>query len=110
MELMAVVRGLKNMYGEITVVSDSAYVVNAINKKWMEGWKSNDWKKSGSSEAVSNLDLWQELDELLANEYRRVTFQWIKGHSDNKENDFCDKVSRQIARKRWDELKNENNN
>jgi ribonuclease HI len=109
MELMAVVRGLENLYGDITVVSDSAYVVNAINKKWMEGWKSNNWKKSGSSEAVSNLDLWQELDELLAENSRSVTFQWVKGHSNHKENDYCDKISRQIARKRWDEMKHENN-
>lgn len=109
MELMAVVEGLRNTYGDITVVSDSAYVVNAINKGWLEGWKSNEWRKSGSSEAVSNVDLWKQLDEMLAHSMRTVTFQWIKGHSDSPENNYCDKISRQIARARWDEIKNENN-
>jgi ribonuclease HI len=109
MELKAVVRGLEKVCGDVTVISDSAYVVNAINKGWLEKWKNNDWKKSNSSEAVSNLDLWQELDDLLTDGCRKVTFQWIKGHSANKENDYCDKISRKIARTRWDELKNEKN-
>ena len=106
MELKAVVEALRTTYGDITVVTDSAYVVNAINKKWLPAWKNNGWKKNNSSEAVSNVDLWKELDELLSPEnLRNVTFTWIKGHSNNPENDFCDKVARKIARSAYEKNK-----
>ena len=87
MELMAVIVGLEALKSscQVRVVSDSKYVVDAFNARWIEGWKRRGWAK------VKNPDLWKRL--LKAMEPHRVQFEWIKGHNDHPENDRCDRLA-----------------
>ena len=93
MEITAVVEGLKLLKYpcEVEIYSDSAYVVNAFNQNWIEGWKKNGWKNS-KKEEVKNRDLWETLDELT--HLHQVTFIKVKGHSDNEFNNRCDELAR----------------
>ena len=93
MELTAVVKGLKALkeHCVVDLFSDSAYVVNAINEKWVENWKNKGWK-TADNKPVKNVELWQELYELLS--YHSVTFHKVKGHSDNEKNNRCDEIAR----------------
>ena len=93
MEMTAVIEGLKLLKYpcEVEVYSDSAYVVNAFNQKWIQGWKKNGWKNS-SKEAVKNRELWEKLDELTS--IHNVRFIKVKGHSDNELNNRCDELAR----------------
>lgn len=92
MELTAVIKGLEALKEkcEITLYSDSAYVVNAINNKWIVNWQINGWKNS-SKDDVSNKDLWERLLLLLS--VHSVTFVKVKGHADNEFNNKCDKLA-----------------
>ena len=88
MELLAVIKGLEAIRwqnAEVHVYSDSSYVVNAINKGWLEGWQRKGFAK------VKNPDLWMR----FANLYRlhRVSFHWIKGHAGHPENERCDRLA-----------------
>lgn len=100
MELMAAVKAIERCYGDMTITTDSTYVVNAINQDWLGTWKKNNWTRSNGT-VVSNVDLWQKMDELLSSDMRTVTFRWIKGHSSHPENDLCDKTARKISRDMW---------
>ena len=75
MEITAVLEGLKalKMQCEVEVYSDSAYVVNAFNSHWIDGWKKNGWKNS-QKEEVKNKELWQELD-LVLKKYKEKLYQ-----------------------------------
>lgn len=93
MELKAVIEGLKAMKKydiPIKVYSDSAYVVNGINKGWVNGWKSNGWLKS-DGKPVKNMELWEELDYLISL-FNEVELIKVKGHSDNEGNNEVDKM------------------
>ena len=92
MELTAVIMALKALKYpcEVTVTTDSKYVCDAINQKWVFGWRDNNWKKKDKKPAL-NPDLWQELLDLL--EKHQVTFCWVKGHNDHPENERCDKLA-----------------
>lgn len=92
MELIAVINALSYLKEQCTVrlYSDSAYVVNAFVQGWLENWKSNGWKKQ--NKRVKNVELWQQLDKLV--NYHQVEFIKVKGHSDNKYNNECDKLAR----------------
>ena len=89
MELTAVIEALKllKFKCKVSVYSDSAYVVNAFNQKWIYGWMKNGWKNA-SKEPVKNKELWQELYELT--KVHEVNFVKVKGHSDNEWNNRCD--------------------
>ncbi len=93
MELMAVVDALDKLKREmdITLYSDSKYVVDSVTKKWVYGWQKRGWKKSDGKPAL-NVDLWKQLLPLL--EKHNVTFVWVKGHADNKYNERCDELAR----------------
>lgn len=92
MELTAVVNALKCLKEPcaVTVYSDSQYVVNAINKGWLNNWKKNGWKNS-KKELLPNLELWQELCNLI--KIHKVEFNWVKGHADNEYNNRCDSLA-----------------
>ncbi len=89
MELMGVIAGLEalNRPCDVTVVSDSKYVISAFNEHWIDGWLKTGWKKG----TVKNIDLWERL--LKAKEPHNVTFTWIKGHAGHPENERCDRLA-----------------
>ena len=93
MEITAVIEGLKMLKFacEVEIYSDSAYVVNAFENKWIYGWIKNNWKNS-SKEPVKNKELWQELYSLTKT--HKVKFIKVKGHSDNEYNNRCDELAR----------------
>lgn len=92
MEITAVIEALKLLKYEceVEIYSDSAYVVNAFNQKWIENWKKNNWKNS-NKEDVKNKELWDELDKLVSK--HKVGFIKVKGHADNKWNNRCDELA-----------------
>lgn len=97
METMAVIKALKLLKEpcNVNLYTDSAYVVNAINKGWIYNWKNNNWINS-SKKKTSNVDLWEELLPLL--EIHNIKFIWVKGHADNEENNRCDFLARQAMK------------
>lgn len=98
MELTAVIEALRllKFKCKVSVYSDSAYVVNAFNQKWIYGWMKNGWKNA-SKEPVKNKELWEELYELTKT--HEVTFIKVKGHSDNEYNNRCDEMAREAITK-----------
>lgn len=92
MEITAVVKGLEMLKEpcNVTVYSDSAYVVNAIEKNWLYSWKKNNWIKADKKK-VKNIELWEELLRLM--EYHNVKFIKVKGHADNEYNNRCDRLA-----------------
>ena len=93
MELTAVIEGLKLLKFpcKVKLYSDSAYVVNAFNQNWINGWLKNGWKNS-SKEPVKNKELWEELYHLT--KVHQVEFIKVKGHADNEYNNRCDELAR----------------
>ena len=96
MELSAVISALSALKEpcEVTLTTDSQYVVNAIEKGWLDSWRNNKWRKSDKS-AVLNVDLWVQLVELL--EKHRVSFVWVKGHNGHSYNERCDALATAFA-------------
>lgn len=92
MELKGVIEGLKLLTEscKVEVVSDSSYVVNAINE-WLDGWVKKDFKK------VKNVDLWKEY--LDASTIHQVHGTWVRGHNGHPQNERCDDLAREEAEK-----------
>jgi len=92
MEMYAVIRGLEELDApcDITVYSDSQYLVNSINKRWVYRWKMNNWMRNKKDPAL-NVDLWKRILELC--QKHTVTFQWIRGHAGHPENERCDELA-----------------
>ena len=97
MEMTAVIEGLKLLKEpcNVKIYSDSAYVVNAFNEHWIEGWIKKNWQNS-KKELVKNKELWLELLELI--KQHNVKFIKVKGHSDNEFNNRCDELARQAIK------------
>lgn len=93
MEMKAAVEALKALKYpcEVSLFSDSAYLVNAFNQGWLERWQGNGWRTS-QKKPVENKDLWEELLKLT--EKHRVKFVKVKGHADNVYNNRCDELAR----------------
>lgn len=72
---------------KLLFVLDSQYVLNAINKGWLEGWKKRGWKRSTGP--LLNVEQWKEIDALLP-QFTDATFKWTKGHANNAGNEFVD--------------------
>ncbi len=92
MELMAAIAALSilKVACDVTLYSDSKYVVDAIQKGWAKRWRLNGWRKSDKSPAV-NSDLWGQALTLL--EKHRVELKWVRGHADCAENNRCDELA-----------------
>lgn len=86
---------------EVEIISDSAYVVNAINKAWLHAWKMSGWKTAGKTD-VANKDLWQIMYEKFNMCKGKVKFVKVKGHSGNSFNEMADKEARKACRKMQD--------
>jgi ribonuclease HI len=92
MELLAVIVGLealKNEKLEVTIYSDSRYIVEAVQKGWLVSWLKKDFK------GKKNADLWKRFWKVY--QQHRVNFRWIKGHAGNIENERCDQLAVQSA-------------
>ncbi len=98
MEMLAVIAGLEALKRPcvVSVHSDSKYVVDTIQKRWIEGWKRKGWVNS-KRERVKNKDLWIRLDQ--AREPHRLTMKWVKGHAGNPLNERCDELATSAADK-----------
>lgn len=96
MELFAAIVGLEalNRPCDVTLYSDSQYLVKAFNDKWLEGWIKKGWKR-GKNEPVKNVDLWKRL--LKAMEPHHVEFIWVKGHAGHPQNERCDELATTAA-------------
>jgi Ribonuclease HI len=96
MELRGVIAGLEvlNRPCEVVVYSDSKYVVDAFNQKWIDSWVAKNWHR-GKSGPVKNIDLWKRL--LQAKESHNVTFVWVKGHAGHAQNERCDVLATSAA-------------
>ena len=88
MELLAVIKGLRELKSSevrVVVVSDSKYVVDAINKGWLENWIKKGFKDK------KNPDLWRDMIPLLRR--YKPTFKWVKGHNNHPQNERCDALA-----------------
>lgn len=96
MELLGVISALEALTTpcEVTVFTDSQYVVNAFNQRWVEGWARRGWK-TASKKPVKNIDLWQRL--LAAMQGHEVEYVWVKGHAGHPENERCDELATTAA-------------
>ena len=93
MELTAVIMALSALKTScnISLYTDSQYVMKGITE-WLDNWKKNGWKTSNKKQAVKNVDLWQQLDELV--QKHEIRWIWVKGHNGHAENERCDALAR----------------
>ena len=96
MELTAAIEALSALKEkcEVTLYSDSKYMIDAIEKKWVYSWREKGWKKADKSPAL-NPDLWEKLLALI--EKHDVTFVWVKGHNGHAYNERCDTLATTYA-------------
>ena len=96
MELMAAIRGLEalNRPCSVELYSDSKYLTDAFNQKWIDSWIAKGWNR-GKSGPVKNIDLWKRL--LKAKAPHRVNFIWVKGHAGHPQNERCDMLATTAA-------------
>lgn len=96
MELMAAIAALEalNRPCEVTLYSDSQYLVKAFQEHWIDAWIKKGWKR-GKNEPVKNVDLWKRL--LRVKEKHQVKFVWVKGHDGHEINERCDKLATMAA-------------
>jgi ribonuclease HI len=95
MELLAVIKALESIKKpgwEVLVFSDSKYVVDSVEKGWLNGWVKKNFKDK------KNVDLWKRYIE--AAKVHKVRFQWVKGHAGHPENERCDELAVQAAESR----------
>jgi ribonuclease HI len=88
MELLAVITGLEALKRDgclVTVVSDSKYVVDAVEKGWVFSWEKKNFKDK------KNPDLWIRFLKVFRK--HQVRFQWVKGHNGHPENEYCDQLA-----------------
>jgi ribonuclease HI len=92
MELRAAIAALELLSEscEVELHSDSKYLIDAIRKNWIDGWKRRGWRTS-DKQAVKNQDLWLRLTEVMAP--HRIQWHWVKGHAGHRENERCDELA-----------------
>lgn len=94
MELQAAIAALSALKEscQVALYSDSAYLINAWQQKWLDNWQRNGWKNA-KKQPVENQDLWKKL--LTLAKIHTITWYKVKGHADNVENNRCDELARQ---------------
>ena len=92
MELLGAISALELLTEgcRIDLYSDSKYLVQAINAKWIDGWKRKGWKTADKS-PVKNQDLWLRLSAAM--DPHQIEWHWLKGHAGHKENERCDELA-----------------
>ncbi len=98
MEMQAIIEALKTLKKpcEVDIYSDSALIVNAFTKGWIDGWIRKNWKKADKS-PVENQDLW--MDMLEAMKPHQVTWNKVKGHADDDRNNRVDRLAVEASKK-----------
>ena len=93
MELIAAIRALECLKEpcDVRLFSDSAYLVDAFQKKWIERWAKNNWRLADNKGETKNIDLWQALATLA--KLHNIRFIKVAGHKDNEMNNRCDKLA-----------------
>ena len=97
MELTALIEALSALRFpcQVTVYSDSKYVVDALKLGWARKWKANGWMRNKKEKAL-NPDLWDRLLALV--DLHEVEFVWVKGHAGHPENERCDQMAVEQSR------------
>lgn len=92
MELRGAIEALERVPkgAQAVMHTDSRYVVDAIEKRWLDGWRKRGWRKSDGGE-VKNVDLWVLLADAMAG--KSVKFRWVEGHAGNVHNERCDRLA-----------------
>ena len=92
MELLAVINALNALKAtsDVTVHTDSRYVMDGATQ-WLKRWKANGWKTS-DKKPVRNDDLWRALDTAMS--AHKVSWRWVRGHSDHVDNERADALAR----------------
>ncbi|MCY9757672.1 ribonuclease HI [Paenibacillus alvei] len=97
-EIKAIINGLKRIKANtnypIQVFSDSAYLINCMNQRWYDNWRTNGWKNS-KKEPVESPELWKELLQVIEDGFFKITWNKVKGHSGIFYNEQCDNLARQ---------------
>ena len=95
MELTAAIEGLSALKEpcEVTLYSDSKYLIDAFTQGWVEGWRAHGWKRG--KDELKNPDLWEKIYALC--EWHTVTFVWVKGHNGHDYNERCDTLATSFA-------------
>lgn len=98
MELTSVISALDALREpcDVELYTDSQYISNAINNRWLDSWIKQGWKRKGGE--VKNQDLWKQLAPLL--DKHMVKFIWVKGHADSRYNERCDELAVAEAKSR----------
>ena len=98
MEILAAIVGLEALKTscQVTLYSDSQYLVNAMDQGWAVRWRANGWRRNKREKAL-NPDLWDRLLEICEN--HDVEFRWVRGHAGDPENERCDRLAFEAARK-----------
>lgn len=93
MELTAALEAIKALKEpcKIDLYTDSTYLCNAFNKRWLEHWLANGWK-TAANKPVENQDIWSELSQCTR--IHEISFHKVKGHANNLENNRCDALAR----------------
>jgi len=100
MEILGCIAGLQELKKpcEVTIYSDSRYVVNTMTKSWALRWRKHGWKrkdKNGEWKDALNSDLWTQMLNLC--DRHLVSFKWVRGHCGNEGNERCDQLARAAA-------------
>ena len=93
MELLAIIMGLEAIKGEdkqVDVYSDSRYIVDSVNKRWLQSWEQKGWKDR------KNVDLWKRF--LLVFSRHKIKLHWVKGHAGHPGNERCDELATAAAK------------
>jgi len=96
MEILAAVKGLEILKEpcNVTLYSDSKYLVDSVNQGWLIKWEKNNWYRT-KTEKAKNVDLFKRLLAMLNK--HKVEFVWIKGHAGHPENERCDQLATSAA-------------
>ena len=99
MELLSAIVALEKLKEpcEVTLISDSKYLVDAFNQDWISEWIDTDFRRGKTTE-VKNIDLWERLIDL--SKKHKIKFVWVKGHADNVENERCDALANEAIKEK----------
>ena len=92
MELTAVIKALSALKEpcNVRLTTDSKYVCDAVNQRWVYSWRANGWRKADKKPAL-NPDLWEKL--LALTQTHQMRYHWVKGHAENPKNNRCDQLA-----------------